>query len=478
MADEEEEYEEEEEEEEEEEGEEEEEEGEGKEEEGKAAEQKKQTADEENEEDQVVMRKCSCGFDRPHIVNQGFLTEEQLAELRGTKKNQCNGFCPIHKTRKILDVKTAIRSEKVHMNECLDCRAEHDELIMLKSRTMKEWTCLICGKGGNFAPTCRVCDAITGREPSEGIVDFESPNAGWFAKRAVPEPDEEDDDGATNLVHPSWQYQAIEAIRLGDPVKLEQAFYDDEKTNINLVSQGGGWGGYRFPSWTRHMYGGHPDGESLLHLAMRVDNQEKTYGFNVAYPRRYEIAKTLYELDIDFSIRSAYDRIARDQNKVICDAVYPPSKWDNKMVLGWLLSRGRSLKHRDKWVDLFQLLQVDGDKLMSLGRKENFEHWFAENLANLTKLGVPSGDLEREVMVLYRILNQVVRDAREGSILANAEEKKIWLANGGAERAATLKAEREAVAEGDDEDDDDDGDENKEGKVEQEQEQGEKLPPI
>ena len=33
-----------------------------------------------------------------------------------------------------------------------------------------------------------------------------------------------------------------------------------------------------------------------------------------------------------------------------------------------------------KWVDLFQLLQVDGDKLMSLGRKENFEHWFAENL--------------------------------------------------------------------------------------------------
>ena len=69
-------------------------------------------------------------------------------------------------------------------------------------------------------PIGRVCDAITGREPSEGIVDFESPNAGWFAKRAVPEPDEEDDDGATNLVHPSWQFRGT--LQLLSDDELEQ----------------------------------------------------------------------------------------------------------------------------------------------------------------------------------------------------------------------------------------------------------------
>lgn len=335
---------------------------------------------------------------------------------------------------------------------------------------MKEWACLICGKAGNFSPNCRVCGAVVEREPTAGIVEYESPNAVWFENREMPE--EEDSDEEAELVHPSWQYQALEAIREGNPSKLKQAFSVEkgvrrEGTNINVVTQGGGWGGYRFPSWGRHTYGGHPDGESLLHLAMRRDNAEKTYGFNAVYPRRYEIAKALKEADIDFSIRSAFDRIARDQNKAICDAVYPPNKWDNKMVLGWLMSRGRSLNHRDKWVDLFKMLQLRGDNLMSLGRKENFEHWFAENLSNLTKLGIPSGDLEREVMVLYRILNQVVRDDREGLILANAEEKKIWLRNGGAEKAAAAKAAREAEENGEagsgDEEEEEEGEEGGDG---------------
>ena len=393
--------------------------------------------------EETAARRCTCGHEVPHVVNQGYLTEEQFAILRSTK---CNGFCPIHKSRKILDPKTAIRSEVIHMNECIDCRAEHDERERLKFQTMKEWTCLICGKAKNFSPHCRVCDAAKDRKPIESILEYESCNASWFQKREIPDPDEPDGDGATELVHASWQYQALEAIRVGDPEKLKQAFYDDEKTNINLVSSGGGWGGFRFPTWGRRTYGGDPDGETLLHLSMRSDNAEKIYGFNVAYPKRYEIAKALYELNVDFSLRSAQDRIARDQNKIICDAVYPPSKWNNKMVLAWLISRGRALKHRDKWVELFDMLLITGDKLMSLGRKENFEHWFSENLSNLTRLGVPSGDLEREVMILYRILNQVVRDDRDGKVKMNDEEKKIWIENGGPEKAARLKAEQEGAS--------------------------------
>ena len=78
----------------------------------------------ENEEGEKEGRKCACGFEREHFVNQGFLLDWQLAILRGPKQK---GFCPIHPDRKLLDPKTALKSEKVHMNECPACRMEHDE---------------------------------------------------------------------------------------------------------------------------------------------------------------------------------------------------------------------------------------------------------------------------------------------------------------------------------------------------------------
>ena len=71
----------------------------------------------------------------------------------------------------------------------------------------------------------------------------------------------------------SWQLQALEANRQGDAEKMKEAFDPSRKgSNINCVTVSGAYGGYRFPTWGKY-YGGNPNGQSMLHLVVRPDNE-------------------------------------------------------------------------------------------------------------------------------------------------------------------------------------------------------------
>ena len=84
------------------------------------------------------------------------------------------------------------------------------------------------------------------------------------------------------------------------PPLATQAFdFSRKGSNINQQIVGGAYGGYKFPTWG-NLYGGNVLGQTMLHLAVRPDNE--------CYANRYLIAKTLVQdLKIDTSIRDEHE---------------------------------------------------------------------------------------------------------------------------------------------------------------------------
>lgn len=197
--------------------------------------------------------------------------------------------------------------------------------------------------------------------------------------------------------HASWPMQVLEANRQGDVDALVEAFQRDGG-DINTVTVKGGYGGFRYITWGTD-YGGHPDGETILHLVLRPDNSH--------YPRRYEMAKAIVNLGVDVTLRSATGKTARDHNKQLVDALYPLSRWTTDNVTAWLASRGRALRYKNEWVAVLQTKKLTGSFLEDHAHMPELKKWVADNLSKLTRLGFQSEYLDREMRVLHKVINQV-----------------------------------------------------------------------
>ena len=75
----------------------------------------------------------------------------------------------------------------------------------------------------------------------------------------------------TPIPRSSWQMECLEAMRKGDCGRLRVAF-GRKGANINLVTKEKAYGGFRYITWGKNSYGGDPDKQTLLHLAVRPDN--------------------------------------------------------------------------------------------------------------------------------------------------------------------------------------------------------------
>ena len=75
----------------------------------------------------------------------------------------------------------------------------------------------------------------------------------------------------TPVPRSSWQMEALEAMRLGDVFRL-RTVYERKGANVNLATKEKAYGGFRYITWGPKSYGGEPDGETMLHLAVRPDN--------------------------------------------------------------------------------------------------------------------------------------------------------------------------------------------------------------
>lgn len=96
-------------------------------------------------------------------------------------------------------------------------------------------------------------------------------------------------------------------------------------------------------------YGGLPDGETILHLAVREDNSH--------YPNRFEVGMAISECGADFTVRNSVGKTPRDLNKLLVDALWPMHHWKNKHVLAWMESRGHALRYLPQWKMLFEVSQ-------------------------------------------------------------------------------------------------------------------------
>ena len=85
--------------------------------------------------------------------------------------------------------------------------------------------------------------------------------------------------------------------------KLKSSFTNRPGSNINTKTINGAYGGFKYPTWGKN-YGGGMTSETLLHLAVREDNQ--------CYPNRYMFVKTLvHVLKINTAVMNEHDDPAR-----------------------------------------------------------------------------------------------------------------------------------------------------------------------
>jgi hypothetical protein len=113
--------------------------------------------------------------------------------------------------------------------------------------------------------------------------------------------------------------------------------------NVNVQTKAGGYGGFRYMTWG-DSYGGKPDGETLLHLAVRSECAK--------YPKRFEFCTALIACGMDASKRNADGFTARDLNQQLMDMVHPVQSWGVRDVLAWFLSSGEAAQvaQPESWV--------------------------------------------------------------------------------------------------------------------------------
>ena len=179
-----------------------------------------------------------------------------------------------------------------------------------------------------------------------------------------------------------WALCALVALRKGDVGDLEKALQRDEAKK-NTVTANGGYGGFRFVSWGSS-YGGKPDGESLLHLAVRPENMGR--------PQRFEIVEKLIALGVDPGLRNADDRTARDLHPALLDAAYPVKQWSVAAVVAWAESAATivNVQAKPAWLHVFRLYRIDGPLFVKLWKESAFCAWVDDHLSDLTRHGVPS----------------------------------------------------------------------------------------
>lgn len=222
---------------------------------------------------------------------------------------------------------------------------------------------------------------------------------------------------ATGSGRVSWQLEAIDANRAGDPARLIAAFRR-EGADVNTQSANGGWGGFRYTAWGKS-YGGTPDGNSMLHIAVAEHNK--------CYPNRFEIARALIAIGIDVALRNAEDQTARDLNMALVDAVYPIAAWRVVDVLAWLQSKGteQRVRHLEKWMKVFEKYRTTGQALEHLMERAKFDEWVTRKMPDLTRIGFPSSDLNYDTERWAYVLELLRREMKKGYKLRITEEAHL-----------------------------------------------------
>lgn len=234
----------------------------------------------------------------------------------------------------------------------------------------------------------------------------------------------------TPVPRSSWQMEALEAMRLGDVFRL-RTVYERKGANVNLATKEKAYGGFRYITWGPKSYGGEPDGETMLHLAVRPDNGR--------YPNRHEVVECLIEAGVDVNLRSGDDRTPRDLNTLLMDTVYPIKGWTVKDAHAFFLSAGKRVKvaHLTSWLKVFDAYRVDGLAIMGMWSDQAFRTWVDERLADLTRVGITAVALEEETP---RWIFELERIYEEHKKAAKARRKRE------AKKAAEEKRKRELEA--------------------------------
>ena len=187
-----------------------------------------------------------------------------------------------------------------------------------------------------------------------------------------------------------WALEALEALRGGEVERLELAL-ERPGADVNTVTTKGGYGGFRMLSWGDN-YGGKPDGESLLHLAVRPENASN--------PNRFDIVAALVQKGVDASLRNENEETARDLNPGLLDAAYPVRRWSPLAVCAWATSVSKitAIQAPTSWAHLFWIYKISGEKLLKISQAHDaFSHWVDDHLSDITRYGVPSTIVQDEV---------------------------------------------------------------------------------
>ncbi|GMH94014.1 hypothetical protein TrST_g4047 [Triparma strigata] len=220
----------------------------------------------------------------------------------------------------------------------------------------------------------------------------------------------------------AWQLQAIEANRQGDSDKMKEAFdFSRKGSNINQRIVGGAYGGYKFPTWG-NLYGGNVLGQTMLHLAVRPDNE--------CYANRYLIAKTLVQdLKIDTSIRDEHELPARkmsDKAQCLVDAVHPLKKWTEDDCLTWLEGLGEWTKKNKQWSQHFLDSGVTGALLVTFLEEEHtkaFTYWLEKTHSDLAHREV----YKSERGYVRQGLKQLLKEFKQANAYRRQQEKPFIL---------------------------------------------------
>ncbi|GMI11830.1 hypothetical protein TrLO_g14757 [Triparma laevis f. longispina] len=220
----------------------------------------------------------------------------------------------------------------------------------------------------------------------------------------------------------AWQLQAIEANRQGDSEKMKEAFdFSRKGSNINQKIVSGAYGGYKFPTWG-NLYGGNVSGQTMLHLAVRPDNE--------CYSNRYLIAKTLVQnLKIDTSIRDEHELPARkmsDKAQQLVDAVHPLKRWTEDDCVAWLEGLGEWTKKNKQWSQHFLDSSVTGNLLVTFLEEEHtkaFTHWLEKTHSDLAHREVYNS----ERGYVRQGLKQLLKEFKQANAYRRQQEKPFIL---------------------------------------------------
>lgn len=250
--------------------------------------------------------------------------------------------------------------------------------------------------------------------------------------------DSDDDAGSkrknrlhTPVPRSSWQMECLEANRRGD-IKRLRAVYARKEAKINLVTAERAYGGFRYVTWGKKSYGGDPDGQTMLHLAVRPDNG--------VYPNRRDVAILLIELGSDVNMRDGEDKSPRDVNTLLMDTVYPIKAWNVKDAHSFFLSAGKRVKidHLQSWLRVFDSYRVDGPEVTRMWSAQAFSTWVDDRLADLTRVGITAIALEEETPRWIFELERLYEDTRK----ATKARRRIEML---AKREKEAEAQREAL---------------------------------